>query len=270
MTVADKAFTGSIPELYERHLVPLLFAAYARDMAQRVAEAAPQAVLETAAGTGALTRVLAASLPAPTRLVATDLNEAMLEVARGRVPVDRPVEWRQADALSLPFEDGSFDVLACQFGVMFLPDKVAAFGEARRVLAPQGRFVFSVWGEIGANEFAQTVTQALADVFPRDPPRFLARAPHGYHDADRIAADLKEAGFGRVERDVVDHVGRGASPRDVATGLCQGSPLRAEILERDESALDDATGRVAEALAARFGPGPVEGRLRALLFTAAA
>src|SRR5262245_29869689 len=169
MDSTDKAFTGSIAQLYERLLVPLIFAPYARDLAARIAQVRSRRILETAAGTGVLTRALAAQLPADGAITATDLNEPMLAQAKAVLP-DPRVAWRQADALALPFEDSSFDVAACQFGVMFFPDRVKGHAEARRVLAPGGRLFFNVWDRIEDNEFADTITQALAEVFPNDPP----------------------------------------------------------------------------------------------------
>jgi ubiquinone/menaquinone biosynthesis C-methylase UbiE len=197
MAATDKLFAGSIPEIYQRFLVPLIFEPYAEDLAARVARVAPHDVLETAAGTGVLTRALAARLPAA-RLVATDLNQPMLDLAAARQPDAKKVTWRQANALALPFADHSFDAVACQFGVMFFPDKAQGYREARRVLKPGGRFLFNVWDRIAENEFADVVTQALATLFPQDPPRFMARIPHGYHDVEEIRAQLAAAGFSQI------------------------------------------------------------------------
>ena len=172
MAATDKLFAGSIPENYERLLVPLIFEDYARDLAERVARVEPQDVLETAAGTGVVTRALASRLPANVRYVATDLNQPMLDHAAAKQPDENRVTWRQADALALPFEDQKFDVVVCQFGAMFFPDKVAAYREARRVLKPGGHLFFNVWDRISANEFADVVIEALAALFPQDPPRF--------------------------------------------------------------------------------------------------
>jgi ubiquinone/menaquinone biosynthesis C-methylase UbiE len=268
MTEADKAFTGSIPQLYERHLVPLIFEPYAQDLAEEVRRLNPGSVLETAAGTGVVTRALATMLPAATRLVATDLNAAMLDVARTRVPRDSPVEWRQADALALPFADETFDAVICQFGAMFFTDKHQGFREAWRVLKPSGCYLLSVWDEIGANEFPDAVTRALAEIFPDDPPRFLARTPHGYCDTARIIEDLKAAGFADVTSKTVERVSRSETPHEPALAFCQGTPLRSEIEARDAARLEEATQRVAAALAARFGEGPIEGRIRAIVFCA--
>jgi len=268
MVATDKLFAGSIPEIYDRLLVPLIFEPYALDLAGRLAEARPRDVLETAAGTGVLTRALAARLPAEARIVASDLNQPMLDRAAARQPGDGRIEWRQADALALPFADGSFDAVACQFGVMFFPDKAQGYGEARRVLKPGGRFLFNVWDRIAENEFADVVTEALAALFPHDPPRFMARIPHGYHDVDRIRAELAAAGFADIAVEAVDARSKAASPRDPAVAYCQGTPLRNEIEARDAARLEEATERAAEALAHRFGSGAVEGRIRALVISA--
>ncbi len=268
MVSTDKLFAGSIPEIYDRFLVPLIFESCALDLARRLAETHPRDVLETAAGTGVLTRALAARLPPHARIVATDLNQPMLNRATAQQTQDDRIEWRQADAQALPFEDQRFDAVACQFGVMFFPDKVQGYKEARRVLKPGGHFFFNVWDRISENEFAEVVTEALAALFPNDPPRFLARTPYGYHDTQRIREDLKAAGFANAVVDAVSERSKASSPRDPAIGYCQGTPLRNEIEARDASRLEDATKLAAEALAHRFGSGAIEGRIRAFVITA--
>jgi ubiquinone/menaquinone biosynthesis C-methylase UbiE len=262
MVATDKLFAGSIPEIYDRLLVPLIFESCALDLAKRVAKADPGDVLETAAGTGVLTRAIASRLAAHAHIVATDLNQPMLNHAMARSN-DSRIEWKQADALALPFEEQSFDVVACQFGVMFFPDKVQGYKEASRVLKVGGRFVFNVWDRISENEFADTVTEALAALFPHDPPRFMARTPHGYHDVERIRDELNVAGFTEISIDAVDETSKAASPRDVAVAYCQGTPLRTEIEARDASGLENATKHATEALARRFGDGAIDGRIRA-------
>jgi ubiquinone/menaquinone biosynthesis C-methylase UbiE len=263
MAATDKLFAGSIPEIYDRLLVPLIFESYARDLAARVAVVEPQDVLETAAGTGVLTRAIAARLPAQARIIATDLNQPMLDRASERQSHDGRIKWRQADALALPFEDQTFDVVACQFGAMFFPDKVQGYREARRVLKRGGHFFFNVWDRISENEFADVVTEALATLFPQDPPRFMARIPHGYHDVEMIRKELTAAGFMDISVETVDDTSSASSPRDPAIAYCQGTPLRNEIETRDASRLEDATKEAAQALASRFGSGPIEGRIRA-------
>jgi ubiquinone/menaquinone biosynthesis C-methylase UbiE len=268
MAAADKLFAGSIPEIYDRFLVPLIFESYARDLAGRLASVEPRDVLETAAGTGVLTRTTATKLPAQARIVATDLNQPMLDRAAAREQTSGRITWRQADALALPFEDQSFDVVACQFGVMFFPDKVLGYRQARRVLKPGGHFFFNVWDRIAENEFANVVTETLATIFPQDPPRFMARTPHGYHDVARLREELTMAGFASITIETLGDISRAPSPRDPAIGYCQGTPLRNEIEARDPTGLEAATQACAEALALRFGSGPVSGRIRAHVITA--
>jgi ubiquinone/menaquinone biosynthesis C-methylase UbiE len=268
MAATDKLFAGSIPEMYDRLLVPLIFEPYARDLAGRVAGVEPRDVLETAAGTGVLTRAMAARLPAHARIVATDLNQPMLDHAAAREPGPGRVTWRQADALALPFEDQGFDVAACQFGAMFFPDKVKGYREARRVLRPGGHFIFNVWDRIEDNEFADVVTETLATVFPQDPPRFLARTPHGYHDVAKLREELGAAGFVSIAIETQTEISKAASPRDPAVAYCQGTPLRNEIEARGQPGLEAATQACAQALAQRFGSGPVRGRISAHVITA--
>jgi SAM-dependent methyltransferase len=267
MPDTDKVFSGSIPHLYETHLVPLIFEPYAADLKERIRSRSVSRVLELAAGTGVVTRALATVLDANVSVVATDLNQAMLDQAAA-VGTTRPVEWRQADAMALPFPDADFDAIVCQFGVMFFPDKAKAFSEARRVLKPGGVFVFNVWDRISENEFADTVTAALESVFPKDPPRFLARTPHGYHDLPTIKRDLAAGGFTRSPQiTTVPARSRAQSPRIPAVAYCQGTPLRNEIEARDASRLGEATDIAAKAISRQFGSGAVDGKIQAHVVT---
>jgi ubiquinone/menaquinone biosynthesis C-methylase UbiE len=268
MAATDKVFAGSIPEIYDRLLVPLIFESYASHLAERVLGVRPQRLLETASGTGALTRALASRLPAHAHIVATDLNQPMLDHAARRSPGDGRITWQQANALALPFEDQTFDVVACQFGVMFFPDKVQGYRETHRVLKPGGHFYFNVWDNISSNEFADVVTQALAKLFSEDPPLFMARTPHGYHDVAKIKEELSAAGFASISVERRDDTSRAPSPHDVAIAYCQGTPLRNEIEARDASRLEEATQIAAHELARCFGNGPIEGRVRAQVFAA--
>jgi len=263
----DRTFAGSIPQLYERYLVPLIFEPYAADLASRLVLRQPSRVLEVAAGTGVVTRQLANALPAGVSILATDLNQPMLDQAAA-AGTTRPVEWRQADAMQLPYPDEAFDVVVCQFAVMFFPNKQKAFSEARRVLRPGGCFIFNVWDRIEQNEFANTVTQSLTSAFSDNPPRFLARVPHGYHDISVIAQDLACGGF---ERSLVFTTlaarSRADSPRIPAVAYCQGTPLRSEIETRDPSRLVVATEAAAAAIECRFGSGAVDGKIQAHIIT---
>jgi SAM-dependent methyltransferase len=223
-------------------------------------------LLEIAAGTGVVTRRLASVLPEDVSIVATDLNRPMLNLA-AEVGTNRPVEWREADAMQLPFRDGEFDAVVCQFGAMFFPSKSKAFSEARRVLRAGGVFLFNVWDRIEENEFADTVTTALEALFPKDPPRFLARTPHGYCDPAVVERDLRDAGFvSPPDAHTVAARSMAASPQIPALAYCQGTPLRNEIAARDSSRLSEATSLAAAAITQRFGPGPVDGRIQAHIF----
>jgi SAM-dependent methyltransferase len=264
VTLSDSIFSGSIAALYDRLLVPMLFRPYAEDLAQRVAAAKPAAILETAAGTGIVTEAISRAVP-DAILVATDLNQAMLDVAAERIASPR-ASFRQADALDLPFPDASFDVVACQFGAMFFPDRVLAYREARRVLRPGGHFLFNVWDRIEANPATDLAARAVASRFPDDPPGFFARIPFGYHDKVQVEADLRAGGFGRIEAETLAMRSRIGSAREAAVGLCQGTPLRSEIEARGN--LDAATDAAAAALAPLVGPDGLDAPMSAHVFSA--
>jgi len=264
---SDKVFAGSIPELYDEYLVPLIFEPYAADLAHRLAAMNIARVLELAAGTGVATRAIAAALPSSVTIVATDLNQPMLDHAM-RLGTRRPVDWQQADALDLPFADKTFDAVVCQFGAMFFPDKRKAFAEARRVLAPGGTLIFSVWDRIEDNEFADAVTSALAEVFPDDPPRFLARTPHGYFDVEDIRRDLADGGFDHTPHITTIAARSRAARSDIpATAYCHGTPLRNEIEARSPGHLAQATAVATAGITKRFGEGPVDGKIQAHVVT---
>jgi len=268
MPATDHQFEGSIPAVYARALVPLIFQPYADDLATRVAALSPRRVLEIAAGTGVVTRALVARLPPSTTLVATDLNPAMLAHAQSQA-IGGSVSWRQADAMALPFDDGTFDVVACQFGAMFFPDKVQAFAEARRVLTPGGHFLFNVWDRVETNTLPHAVAVEVARLFPTDPPDFLSRVPHGYHDIARIRADLAASGFSVPRIETIAFTIR-TTARQLAIAFCQGTPLRNEIETRNGPTLGAVTDTVAAALAERLGSGLIEGPIQAHVVEVAA
>jgi len=268
MVQSDKEFTGSIPTFYDHYLGPMLFDPYAVDLAARIAAFAPLAVLETAAGTGIVTARIAEVLSDAASITATDLNKAMLDTASAKI-ISPKIKWQACDATRLPFADDSFDCVLCQFGVMFFPSKVDAYKEARRVLRPSGKFLFSVWDRIELSPIAHTVADAIAARYPEDPPNFLRRTPYGYNDVAAISNQLGEAGFGDIESVVVTLPSSCPSPRDAAVGPCHGSPLRGEIEARDPTGLAAATDAAAAALAVRFGEGPITSTMQAIVFTAA-
>ena len=263
----DKVFAGSIPELYDTHLVPLIFEPYAMDLVDRLVPRRRARVLEIAAGTGVVTRAMASTLPESVSIVATDLNQPMIDHASA-LGTRRAVEWRQANAMQLPFQNETFDAVVCQFGVMFFPEKSRAYSEVRRVLRSGGVFIFNVWDRLEENEFAHTVTTALETVFPEDPPRFLARTPHGYYDHGTIMQDLANGGFtGPPEIITLAARSRAASCQIPAIAYCQGTPLRNEIEARDASRLGEATETAAAAIGRRFGRAAVDGKIQAHIIT---
>jgi ubiquinone/menaquinone biosynthesis C-methylase UbiE len=270
MSEIDKVFAGSVPENYDRYMVPLIFEPYAADIARRVGSLSPSAVLEIAAGSGVVTRALAPKLSPGASYIVTDLNQPMLDYAASRQPADRRIKWRQADALALPFENAAFDLVCCQFGAMFFPDRTAGYREARRVLRSGAHFLFNVWDRIEENVFADDVTNALARIFPHDPPRFLARTPHGYHDTALIRAELEKAGFSRVIIETRAEQSRAASPRIPAVAYCQGTPLRNEIEAREAGKLEAATDCAASAIAEKHGRGEVAAKIQAHVIVAMA
>ena len=267
MAKVDTVFSGTIPSIYDRYLGPLIFEPYAKDLAHRLADLDPASVLETAAGSGIVTRALVRSLPGSVNIVATDLNQPMLDRAAEQTS-SGSVRWQRVDAQSLPFPDGAFDAVVCQFGAMFFPDKRKAYREARRVLKPGGYFIFSVWDRIQYNEFADLITSAAIEIFPDDPPLFLPRTPHGYHDKEAIIAEIQSASFANVSAETITRRSVAPSSQHPAVGYCQGTPLRNEIEARDANRLTEATDAAAAKISARFGNGPVDGMIQAHVITA--
>lgn len=261
---------GSIPENYERHLVPLLFQEYAADLVMRIpapANGAPGAILETACGTGALTRLVRSRLGDDIRLTVTDLAPVMVEHVQ-RIAGDHPAtEYRQADAADLPFPDGSFDVVVCQFSLMLFPDRPKAIREAARVLKPGGSFVFNVWDRLERNGFSRAVHEAMAGIYPVDPPRFL-EAPFAWYDLSVISDALQAAGFHTVEIEVQPRSSRASGPEQVAAGLVMGTPLAAEVAERETLSLEEATRAVENVIARDFGSGPISAPMQAFQISA--
>ncbi len=266
MASTDTAFAGSIPGLYDRHLGPLLFAPYAEELAGRVRAFMAGHVLETAAGTGIVTEALHHALP-DAQIVATDLNPAMLDVAAQRVRSEKVI-FEPADAQDLRFADGMFDLVVCQFGVMFYPDKVLGHAEARRVLRDGARYLLVIWDSLDRNPASRAIGQAVGALFPDDPPRFVERTPFGYSDVALIEHDLLAAGFTDIKLETVEKRSRGRSGRDFAQGMCLGSPLRSEIEARDPTMLDRAVDAAAAALAPWDGPDGFNAPMSAHIVTA--
>jgi SAM-dependent methyltransferase len=268
MSEDNARFLGTIPEAYDRHLGPVIFAPYAADLARRVAERAASPVLEVACGTGILTRQLRLRLPSAARLVATDLNQPMIDYARSKLGAPDGVEWRTADAAALPFASESFAAVACQFGLMFVPDKEAAFREARRVLTKDGLFAFNVWGDFEHNPFGRIAHDTIGSFFSTDPPNFY-QVPFGFHDRDRVRELLQANDFGHVELEWLDFEAYSPSARSLAVGLVDGNPVSIAIKERG-GARDAIVDAVEAALVRVGGREPFRSTMRALVVTARA
>jgi SAM-dependent methyltransferase len=249
----DSAFAGAIPAIYQECLVPVLFAPYAHDLVSRAVALRPRAVLELAAGTGVVSHLLAAALP-EARVVATDLNPAMLDVARaGGAPPN--LAFAPADAQALPFADGAFDCVLAQFGAMFFPDRPGAYAEARRVLAPGGTWLFNVWGPLADNPGSHAIHHAVCAALPEPQPGFIARTPFGYHDVAAIEADLMRAGFAEVAIERVERASPPGSALGLARGMCLGSPLANELAAHPPAARERAVAAAIEAACAAEAAG---------------
>jgi ubiquinone/menaquinone biosynthesis C-methylase UbiE len=264
----NSKFAGAIPELYERKLGPLFFEPYALDLARRTAKLKPRKILEVAAGTGILTRRLVDVLPREARITATDLNEPMLDQARLRVGRDERIIWRQADALNLPFDDGAFDAVVCQFGLMFFPDKPQGMHEFSRVLAAGGHLLLSVWDSLENNPLGRISNAVIAEFFPEDPPAFW-KIPFGFHDVKELKRIATAAGFIDVRIDTVRVEGSSPSADDAADGLVRGTPMANTILERAPDKFAEIVGRTSECLAAEYGASPLRVPMQAHVLTAA-
>jgi ubiquinone/menaquinone biosynthesis C-methylase UbiE len=260
-------FSGSIPAAYDRYLGHVLFQPYAEDLAARLQVPENGAVLELACGTGIVTRELRNRLPPTVKLVATDLNEPMFQHAAAKFASGEAVEWRQADACDLPFAEGMFDAVVCQFGIMFVPDKALAAREARRVLKPGGVFLFNVWDAIEHNELCRIAHETIAGYFDQDPPNFY-QVPFGYHDQGEIKRVLAGAGFQDVRIEVVEKVSGASRAEETALGLVQGNPVSVAIAERDPSLSPVITNAIAAALKGRFGETEFRAPLRAIVVQA--
>ena len=266
MTATDTVFAGSIPAIYDQYMVPLMFAPYAKLVAERAAELRPKRVLETAAGTGVVTEELHRALP-DAAIIATDLNAPMLEQAARRIGASN-VRFQAADAQALPFKDDSFDLVICQFGVMFFPDKVRANAVARRVLREGGRYKLVIWDRIEHNLATLAAGRAVGALFPGDSMRFYERVPFAYHDIGLIERDLLASGFTDIEYETIELHSRAASARDAAIGLVQGTPVRSDIEQIDPTRLGRATDAAEAALRQYDGPDGFDALMSARLVTA--
>ncbi len=268
---AGTMFQGAVPDAYEELMVPLFYQPYADDLVARAVAVEPIDVLELAAGTGVVTRALVGALPEDASIVATDLNSDMLAVAEAvetHAGPDGEVTWRVADAQRLPFDDDSFDLVVCQFGVMFFPDRPGSHAEVRRVLRPGGSYIFSVWDAIGHNAIAGAIDTAFRRVLPDARTNVVTRVSHGYHDLDRIRADVEAGGLVLTSIDPVDRIAAADSAKVAAAALPNGGPLRVELETYGDDARNEIQALATSLLEEEFGAGPVRTPLRALVVTA--
>jgi ubiquinone/menaquinone biosynthesis C-methylase UbiE len=264
MPIGNAAFVGSIPENYDRYLGPVLFDPYASDLVTRLNLPESASVLELACGTGIVTQRLRDRLGPAARLVATDLNQSMLDYAARKLGPEAAVEWKQADATDLPFDDQSFDAVVCQFGMMFFPDKEQAMRETYRVLKPGGTFLFSVWDKIENNHLPHIAHKIISQFFEDNPPDFY-EVPFSFHDPKTIKSLVSAAGFRQIQVSLLPLEAVSSSAEDAAKGLVHGNPVITAIRERDESSIPGIEAAVAAAVAAQCGNAPVRGRMQALV-----
>jgi len=267
MTDDHSAFVGEIPALYEKYLGPLIFSEYAQDLSNRIVVPQQGQVLETAAGTGMATRKLRNALSSDVRITATDLNADMLEVAKDKFEKNENIEFKTADALELPFEDASFDAVACQFSLMFFPDKLRALRESARVLKPGGSLYFNIWDSLEHNHLIKTVDETIRECLADNPPDFY-NIPYGYFNIDVVKSLLIEAGFADIEIAVLPRISSADSARDVAMGFVMGTPCRLQIESSHPGMLEEVVDRAEKAIGEEFGFQSPAAKMQAIVFSA--
>ena len=260
------AFKGTFAELYDRYLVPMNFAPYAEVLADRVRALGPQRVLETAAGSGVVTQALRQKLPPGAAITATDLSQPLIDLAMTK-PAMANVTWQQADATTLPFPDASFDVVVCQFGVMFFPDKQASLREASRVLRRGGTYIFAVWDSWMEMPTAPLgiAAKVVGNMLGRDPTSLL-NPP--YHDEPTIRAELAAANFANVVVERISRPAKAISAHEAAVVTVHGSLIRTVIEATAPERLNEATDSVEHALRSNLGTGEIIGATSAILVAA--
>ncbi len=265
MTTINGQFVGTIPDFYDTGLGPNIFHDYADDLAARAGAQGPRHVLELAAGTGILSRRLRDALSPDAHLVVTDLNQPMLDLASRKFSPGENVEFAEADAMNLSFPDDAFDMIVCQFGVMFFPDKPASYREAARVLKPNGHYIFNTWGPMSANPYSQISHEVVARFFPDNPPGFY-KAPFSYGDPVDVTRDLNAAGWHNVEHETIDFDKEILDPAAFANAMIHGTPMVDEIRQRGGVDPKDVVDLILEHYHDRFGSGPAIMPLQATSF----
>ena len=268
MTTENTEFTGqSVAEKYDRYLGPLLFEPFAEDLVSRIKGKKLNDVLELACGTGRVTRHLKQALAANTKLVATDLQADMIKVAAESMP-NETVNWQTADAQQLIFPDENFDLVVCQFGLMFMPDKMKAVSEAFRVLKKGGKILFNTWDKIENNGVIYLGNQIICSYFPENPPSFY-RVPFSLSQPDQIETLLVAAGFKNVKVHAVEKEGVSPSAKEAAIGIVEGNPIYGHIIAKDPKLVDVIRTAVEQKISEAYGDRPLKSPLKAWVFEAA-
>jgi len=244
------AFAGSIPANYERYLGPFLFEPYALDLVSRLQDKKYNDILEIACGTGRVTKRLSSSVKHDT-LTATDLNQDMIDIAKGIV-ADQRIKWQQADALALPFNDNSFDLVVIQFGIMFFPDREKGLKEAYRVLKPGGKLVFSTWDKVETVPAIHEGRKIIESYFEDNPPVFYS-VPFSMYDEKELKAITGNAGFKNIKTELVKKEGSSPSASDLTKGIVEGNPVYLSIIERIPASLNNIKADVKNKLLEKFG-----------------
>ena len=258
-------FNGTIPHYYEDYLTKFLFEGFAEDIVKRVSFSSTTKVLELASGTGCVTRLLVNNSPATTQITATDLAPDMLEVARKNIAASN-ISWAMVDMTDITYEDNSFDVIVCQFGVMLVPDKLTALHEMYRVLKPGGQLVFNVWGSIHDNA-VWNIGGQVVDSFLKNNPIIQDPGPFSLNEKNTIPL-LKEAGFSSITTTVVNQTGNIKTAAMAAEGFIQGLPVVLAISKNNPALIPQIQQVLEQKLIQELGNYPLQSSLQALVFEA--
>lgn len=234
MPETNISFSGNIPENYDKYLGPFLFEPYAQDFVKKISNPEAKNILEIACGTGRVTKHLRKLFPYTVKIIATDINPEMLKVAKKNIE-DNSVQFKIADAQELPFADNTFDLIVCQFGYMFVPDKPKAFAEAYRVLKKGGCLLFNTWDSIENNAVINTVNKIIANFLSDAPPKFF-QVPFSMNNKDELLQLVQGAKFTKINISKVKKEAISHSALEVVKGLITGNPVYNEIIQKDPSA----------------------------------
>jgi ubiquinone/menaquinone biosynthesis C-methylase UbiE len=257
------SFSGSVPANYDRYMGPLFFEPYALDLASRIKDGDIKKVLEIACGTGRVTKQLRRSLPSPVEITATDISSEMIEVAKTQFLPEENIEFRVADAQALPFSDSTFDLVVCQFGFMFVPDKQKAFGEAFRVLKQEAMLLFNTWDKIENNPLSNTLKNIVEEYFGNQNAAEFFKVPFSMFSKEDIRSLLNEAGFKKIDIELITKEGVALSASDAAKSLIFGTPAFKEISEADTSAPEKIVAIAEKEIAELYGNKPSKSELNA-------